>query len=338
MENFYRFQSIAAFGTFQKHIKKQLNRGLKSISIRGTVKLHGANSSVVVERDGSYTVCSRDRAIGVCDPDPLNMNIMYSKIGQETIQRVASQLIGDADKVVLYGELIGRGVQHNVAVSEIERCVVLFQATRVYEDGTMEDVDIESLVIDDSDYFNIYDFGVFEGTFTDFEELQTFVSACTNDVDRKCPVGCFMAPSSKVKSGEGVVWKIKLQYEDGTETTHTVKSKGTSHKRASGVQIAKRDNELNDIQNKALDNFIQITMNNDRLEQGFDYLKSIGATEFTIAYIGDYIKWVKDDIAKEHQDDVRDILIENLVAYSHATKQINELARKYYYLKIKHDL
>lgn len=201
----------------------------ESITVTGTVKLHGQHADIVMLRDGGFRLQSRsvdDLIAGGMDVNGFahamsgqifainglceRVVIRYLELHQAG---VITEEIDPNGPVVLAGEWIGRGVQRGVAVSELEPCFVLYgvQINGEYQDFShYHDIDDPSIRI-----FNISEGGVYrqELPINNFDYSLEQLHKVTDTVIANCPFGSAMNVTG---AGEGIVWKINTENGNGT--------------------------------------------------------------------------------------------------------------------------
>jgi hypothetical protein len=104
------------------------------------------------------------------------------------------------------------------------------------------------------------------------------------EVEKECPVAKQFGFSGV---GEGIVWKSNcgLQF----------KTKGEEHKVSRTKELVPIDEEkLNSI-----GEFINYAVTEARLNQGIEYVFTQNALEPSIEKVGDFLRWVQNDILKE---------------------------------------
>ncbi len=267
----HKFPSISQFRNVVKYVKHKAsykgedvdgnaiydhNPTYPVLRYHGTVKLHGTNASVVLEKTGGDTkpetyqlYCqSRNnklpwngdsRHYGFVDFVDENRDFFL-----ETMQPF---LDGGADSVVLYGEWAGMGVQHGVAVSSLKKMFYIF-ALKIIKG---EDYQWSYITLGDPDrgIHHIHNFKYLELDI-DFDKVgdsQNELVRATEAVETQCPVAAELGFSGV---GEGVVWKcVTPGYE---HHDFWFKVKGEKH----SVSKVKTLAEVDVVKVKALSDFI----------------------------------------------------------------------------------
>lgn len=98
--------------------------------------------------------------------------------------------------------------------------------------------------------------------------------------------------------GEGVVWKCVTPLWQSSD--YWFKVKGEKHSSSKVKTLASVDTE--EVSN-ILD-FVENTVTEERLEQGLDNLVREQLKPFNMTSVGDFIRWVYNDIVKEESDTI----------------------------------
>jgi hypothetical protein len=207
----------------------------------------------------------------------------------------------DVSQIAVFGEWCGRGIQKGVALSEIDRMFVIFAVKFVYADGIT--VWAEPLELGETEFTDIpgvYDIEQFPTWEIDidfkFPEIaQNKMIEITEAVENECPVGKHFGVSG---IGEGVVWTCVSEGWNDSGTWFKVK--GEKHS-VSKVRT------LNAVDVEAVENiraFVAATVTEARLEQGLDNLVREQLLPFEMKSMGDFIRWVYNDVLKEEMDTI----------------------------------
>ena len=286
---------------------------LPTLFFMGTVKLHGTNSSVVINSDGIIQAQSRNRVLTI-DSDNFGFaNFVHEEIGHKLWLEIAEYIkedfshveFGPNDSLVIYGEWCGGGIQKEVAVSELDKMFVVF-GLRIIRGGE-EAEDDEREWIDGSTPVGGIPFEMFDerirhihnfpgfSMFINFERPGENVNQMvewTNQVESECPVGKYFEVSGV---GEGVVWRC---YTPGYNSSRFwFKVKGRKHSVSKVKTLAPVDVE----KMASLEEFVERTVTEQRLLQGIEYLREMGK-DISRSSTGDFLRWVFNDIADEESD------------------------------------
>ena len=218
--------------------------------------------------------------------------MLYMKAREDVLTTIIEYISPDFEEddtvtdVVLYGEWCGQGIQKGVAVSELPKMFVIFGIKLV----TKDDDENRWLVLSDySDIhfpehriFNIHHFA------------QNKMIAITEEVERECPVGKAFGVSG---IGEGVVWKC---INGSFGSSSWFKIKGEMHSVTKVKTLAPIDVEA--VENMRA--FVESVVTEARLEQGLDNLIREQLKPFEMKSLGDFIRWVYNDVVKEEADTI----------------------------------
>lgn len=294
MREVIKFGSI---GQFRNFIKTMQYLGWRKINLIGTVKIHGTNSSVGLDlKDNSLFYQSRNRVLSLDDDNYDFAKYIednkseFLKIFDEIKNKINTEKY---DSIIIYGELAGKGIQNKVAVSQIDRFFAPFSIVGVNKD-TVNQLDVKLSVNESIRFYPVETFGVYNVQL-DLDNVhlaQQEVKDLTINVENECPVGKYFGVSG---TGEGIV------FTDETKQ-YSFKSKGEKHSVSKVKVIANVDIEkINKIKD-----FVDYSVTENRLNQGIEYLKEMNK-ELDISSIGDFLRWLANDVLKEEQD----VIIEN---------------------------
>lgn len=294
MREVIKFGSI---GQFRNFIKTMQYLGWRKINLIGTVKIHGTNSSVGLDlKDNSLFYQSRNRVLSLDDDNYDFAKYIednkseFLKIFDEIKNKINTEKY---DSIIIYGELAGKGIQNKVAVSQIDRFFAPFSVVGVNKD-TVDQLDVKLSVNESIRFYPVETFGVYNVQL-DLDNVhlaQQEVKDLTINVENECPVGKYFGVSG---TGEGIV------FTDETKQ-YSFKSKGEKHSVSKVKVIANVDIEkINKIKD-----FVDYSVTENRLNQGIEYLKEMNK-ELDISSIGDFLRWLANDVLKEEQD----VIIEN---------------------------
>lgn len=294
MREVIKFGSI---GQFRNFIKTMQYLGLRKINLIGTVKIHGTNLSVGLDlKDNSLFYQSRNRVLSLDDDNYDFAKYIednkseFLKIFDEIKNKINTEKY---DSIIIYGELAGKGIQNKVAVSQIDRFFAPFSIVGVNKD-TVDELDVKLSINESIRFYPVETFGVYNVQL-DLDNVhlaQQEIKDLTISVENECPVGKYFGVSG---TGEGIV------FTDETKQ-YSFKSKGEKHSVSKVKVIADVDIEkINKIKD-----FVDYSVTENRLNQGIEYLKEMNK-ELDISSIGDFLRWLANDVLKEEQD----VIIEN---------------------------
>lgn len=294
MRDVIKFGSI---GQFRNFIKTMQYLGWRKINLIGTVKIHGTNSSVGLDlKDNSLFYQSRNRVLSL-DDDNYDFakyiednKTEFLKIFDEIKNKTNTEKY---DSIIIYGELAGKGIQNKVAVSQIDRFFAPFSIVGVNKD-TVDELDVKLSINESIRFYPVETFGIYNVQL-DLDNVhlaQQEIKDLTISVENECPVGKYFGVSG---TGEGIV------FTDETKQ-YSFKSKGEKHSVSKVKVIADVDIEkINKIKD-----FVDYSVTENRLNQGIEYLKEMNK-ELDISSMGDFLRWLANDVLKEEQD----VIIEN---------------------------
>lgn len=298
MREIVKFESV---GQFRNFIKTMQYLGLRKSNLIGTVKIHGTNSSVGLDlKDNSLFCQSRNRVLSLDDDNYDFVKYIednkseFLKIFNEIKNKINTE---NYDSIIIYGEWAGKGIQNKVAVSELDRFFAPFSVRGINKD-TVDILDVKLEVNKSIRFYPIETFGVYnvvldlDNTHLAQQEIKNITIAIENE----CPVGKYFGISG---IGEGVV------FTDETRT-YSFKSKGEKHSVSKVKTIANIDVE----KIKKIQDFIDYAVTENRLNQGIEYLKEMNK-ELDISSIGDFLRWLANDILKEEQDVITENCLDN---------------------------
>jgi len=281
------------------------SKPLPTLKFRGTVKLHGTNAGIVYDVDtDSFTFQSRERVLSLTQD---NAGFMLHQMKNESIWRdVVNQAMSEIwiphvpiKKIAIFGEWCGSGIQKGVALSQLPKMFVVFAVKAVLSDDTTHWLPVGEFDIHlpEDGVFNIDTFPTWEADI-DFkfpEIAQNKMIEITEAVENECPVGKYFGVSG---IGEGVVWTCVSEGWNDSGTWFKVK--GEKHSVSKVRTLAAVDVE-------AVENiraFVAATVTEARLEQGLDNLVREQLLPFEMKSMGDFIRWVYNDVLKEEMDTI----------------------------------
>lgn len=251
------------------------------LKFQGTVKLHGTNAGIVKYSDGRIEFQSRERVLSL-EEDNANFMAEMMKIDLSFL----FSNIQFNDYCAVYGEWCGGNIQKGVAINGLPKMFVIF--------GIKADdkwIDLPKEILDnESGIYNILQFPTFEVNidFNNPELIQNDLINMTIEVENCCPVGKYFGVTG---IGEGIVFTCCSNQE------LKFKSKGEKHS-ASKVKVL---NSVNVESIVSINEFVDLAVSENRLEQGLSYFKE-NNIETDIKNTGLFLGWVVKDILKEESD------------------------------------
>ena len=263
-----------------------------TLTFRGTVKLHGTNSSIVKYiNDGQikYDFQSRERILDLIEKDGDNCGFMR-EIQEKNYQKLFDN-IDCKSSIAIFGEWCGKGIKKSVAIAELPKMFVIFaiKIDDVYQDMN----NFKYLKIEEQNIYNILQFPTFsiDIDFNNPELVQNKLVELTTNVEKECPVAKQFGITG---IGEGIVW----EYINGNER-YIFKVKGKKHSSSHVKKIGAVNVE--EIEN--IKTFVEYAVTENRLLQGIDKMKELGLP-IESKITGDYLRWVYNDVIKEESDTI----------------------------------
>lgn len=286
---------------------------LPTLTYEGTVKLHGTNAAICLDRTtGELWFQSRENIITL---EKDNAGFVRSFEGKD-VRGWMDTIVTDAKVVAVFGEWCGKGVQQNVAISELPKRFVVFglKCDEVWLPLTAQTLKSEALGIE-----NINDF--YKETVKidfNFPQLsQNILASLTEKVEAECPFGKAHGVSGV---GEGIVWRCtNYVYED---PIFSFKVKGEKHSVTKVKTLAAVDIE----KVNSMREFAEKTVTENRCRQGVDKLREAGKKTDRTS-LGDFLKWIQGDIEKEESDTAKASDID----LKAASGEITKIARNWFF-------
>ena len=303
---------------------------LPTLKYEGTVKLHGTNAGIVydVTKD-TLSYQSRERELSLTSDNAGFMLFMSQPEVEEklrekllTISQACSYFAHPVKEVALFGEWCGAGIQKGVAISELPKMFVTFAVKVFFGEDNSNWVKLpgfRTVSIPEHRIFSIYQFPTYEVEI-DFEKpevAQNEMIKITEAVENECPVGKHFGVSGV---GEGVVWMPITP--DWYSSDFWFKVKGEKHSVSKVKTLAPIDVELIATQRA----FIESVVTEARLEQGLHNLVNEQLKPFEMSSLGDFIRWVFNDVIKEEMDTI----VANQYDPKKLGSPIADVARKWY--------
>jgi len=251
------------------------------LKFEGTVKLHGTNASIVKYSDGRLEFQSRERVLSLEEDNagfmatimPKDLSFLFSGFDSK-------------EYTAVYGEWCGGNIQKGVAINGLDKMFVIFGI--MVDDAWVELP--KHLYANENGIYNIYQFPTYEIDidFNNPEYSQNKLIEMTISVEEQCPVGKYFG---KEGVGEGIVFTCVSNKE------LKFKSKGKKHS-ASKVKV------LNSIDTELMENinqFVELSVSENRLEQGISYFKE-NNIEIDTKNTGKFLSWIVTDVLKEEKD------------------------------------
>ena len=298
------------------------------VTFTATEKVHGTNASVCYSEPDGIWCQSREHVITI---EKDNMGFAwFIEQNKETVISIIKQLAKENNIdlnthiISLYGEYAGGNIQKNSALTNSDKCFIIFEHFKVspieqqedsetiekakwfktisYSDFGVPEPDIKWADSPANKIYNIMNFDTWTFTidFNQPERSQNDLIALVQDIiEPQSPLGKKFGHDANV--GEGIV--ISHLTEDGSLIQ--AKVKGEAHAKSSGkVKTLKPvDTEKLD----KIDKCIEEICHDWRFAQGLrevfgvDYKKTIDRKR-----IGEYLKWCCNDTLKEESSIIQE--------------------------------
>ena len=279
---------------------------LPKIKFKGTVKTHGTNASVTITSNGDIITAGRNTVVV-----PGKDNYGFAAWASVDSVKEALVSMGLEEDVIYYGEWVGKGIQKNVAVSELEKRWIIFAAKKVGGDW----LDISDIVFNNAvGIYNVHQFATYEVE-VDFNEpslASVELAKLVEEVENECPVGKYFGVSG---TGEGIVFSYMSNGK-----RHTFKVKGAKHSVSKVKTLAPVDVE----RINSINEFVAYAVTISRLEQAAE---EVLKGDFDRKNLGSFIKWVSTDVVKEESD----VLEKNGLAMKDVGGKLSKAAKEWFF-------
>lgn len=305
---------------YDKSIKKPV------LTFKGTVKLHGTNSSVCYNVENGLWVQSRQHIITV-ENDNYDFAAFVDK-NKEIFMSIIKDVMYkhkidvNINIISIYGEWAGKGIQKNVGISEIEKAFFIFGvkiSNPNEEDFKSYWINSKDLKSKENRIFNVEDYKTYEVE-VDFNMpglAQNEFAEITEQVEKECPIAKSFGIDNGV--GEGVVWMINYK-----NVNHRFKVKGAKHSVSKVKKLASIDIEkMNSIKD-----FVNYTVTENRFLQAIEIV--FKDDEIDINKMGDFLRWIVNDINREEMD----TMLENNLEPKEVNKYISAKAREMFFAEM----
>jgi len=341
MKKFISFPKIGQFRQVIKHVVDSSRyagvdengnaifdptKEVPTLTFEGTVKLHGTNAGVTINRDGDMWAQSRENIIST-EKDNAGFAFFVEK-NKETFKELFSNIdMKDADFITIFGEWCGGNIQKGVAINGLDKMFVIFAVKLSYNIDSFDDQrtnfylkseDFKGIKSTENLIFNIQDYKTFtiEIDFENPAMVQNQMIDITTEIERECPVGLAFGKSGV---GEGVVWKHYT--EDGSIIQFKVK--GEKH---AGKSKVKKRQIVDTEKLNTVNDFVDYAVTEGRLNQGIEKVFTMNGEDIDIKKMGPFLKWIMSDIVAEEMDTLKD----NNLEPKDVSKQVSNKARKWF--------
>ena len=290
----------------------------------GTVKLHGCNSGLVRDKDG-IKFQSRNNMINI-ENDNYGFARYMTDVGEDELNKLFDLISSDPnDKITIFGEWIGTGIQKKVGIAQLARQFVIFNIH-------INDNYAPNSVLYEINKFNIHNIlrsklYMISIDMNDPTKAKEQLEEMVNEVDAVCPWAKMWGVNRGCLHGEGIVW---CSVDNPENSDLWFKTKGKSHKASNQKEVVQIDPEVLATMNQ----FVNYALSDERLEQGYRFvIELVGREELDMNDMGKFISWVHKDIKKEEYD----VLEVNVFEWKPVTKILNPRIREWYTDKIFQD-
>jgi hypothetical protein len=294
-----------------------------TLTFKGTVKLHGTNSSVCYNSENGFWIQSRKNIITV-EKDNAGFAFFvesHKKEFQKLIDTIIVENNIDTEKftISIYGEWAGKGIQKGVGISKLDKAFYVF-GVKV---SKPQDEEFNAYWIDSSNVrntecriFNVEDYETYsiDVDFNMPQLAQNKFSEITEKVENECPISKAFGIDNGL--GEGVVWSVA--YKD---SVHRFKVKGDKHSVTKVKKLASVDVE----KLKTIQEFISYSVTENRFNQAIENV--FGEEDLDIKKMGDLIRWFVKDVASEEMD----TMVENGLEPKDVNKYISTKVREMFF-------
>lgn len=325
MTQMIKFPSIEQLRTVVKNVQHQSRfaglddqgepifdntRPIPTLRFVGTVKLHGTNAGIVLDRTSEgFTYQSRERVLTLEQDNAgfmlhmLNHQNSVDNLFATVMFQIDDEKLDSVKYIAVYGEWCGGNIQKGVGISGLPKMFVVFGAKVIYETDADETeghwIPIQNVMYEDKEagIYNVHQFGswTIDIDFNHPQLAQQKLVELTEMVEAECPAGKFFGQCG---IGEGIVWQCQ---EPGyTSSRNWFKVKGEKHSVSKVKTLAPVDVEAY----KKQQDFIDSVVTEARLEQGLHNLINEQQKPFEMSSMGDFIRWVFNDVVKEETDTI----------------------------------
>ena len=287
-----------------------------TLKYQATTKLHGTNFAMGrTKSTGEIWFQSRETIITPEKDNAGAARFFSSKDLNSLFDAI------DGDHVIIYGEWCGKGIQSKVAIVELPKMLVVFDAYILDDDKWLSAEKVKEIKSPENQIYNIYDYPTWEIEidFSKPELSQNRLVEITTEIADCCPVGKAFGVEG---IGEGAVWRcITEGYED---PKFRFKVKDERHANGSKPKVLNAvDSEAITRLRELADKVTPVWRLDQMVEKACD-LNNGGRIE--LKQIPIFLKLVSDDIIKEEAD----FLTTENVKYEDIAKFVSTISRTYF--------
>lgn len=295
------------------------DKSLKPVKVSGRVKLHGSNAGLRVNfKDKTWQAQSRERILSE-GSDNAGFHQFINSISYDLIDRLAVDLhfLG-VDELIIFGEWCGGSIQKGVALNKLDKMFVVF-GLKVLKGQDWQW--LSPVCVPEYPELKIYNVNR-AGSWDieiDLNRPELAVEQMvkwTEEVEKECP---FCKTFGVEGVGEGIVFSQNFDFD------FAFKSKGEAHSKSKVKKLPTVDVEkLNSI-----NEFVEKNLTEERLQQAWDHLSQDGEIE-DLTKLGDFIRWLNNDIWEEESDEA----LANNIERKDIGKPISSVAVKWFKNKL----
>lgn len=297
------------------------------ILFKGSIKLHGTNSSVCFnELDGFW---SQGRNI-ILSKEENNYGFFSfadsrSELFESMIKFVAEKNNIDLFKntITIFGEFVGNKIMKGTAINNLQKSFFIFDVKCTPNDENLDPyfINIDNLGLSNikSGVFDIKGFDTFSLVvdFNNPDKILSKLEAITDVIAEKCPVASAFGFDG---IGEGVVWKGVL---DGSNIRFKVKNE--KFKSSSKEKKGKTKVELSPEKMNSIKDFVDYSVTENRFNQCI--LQIFGESRPFVEKLGEVISWISNDIYTEEKD----TLVKNKLTKKDVSKSISNKIKEMFF-------
>lgn len=254
------------------------------------MKLHGTNAAIVFN-GSDIAFQSRSR---VLTRETDNAGFMAHMVEHtDALLSLRQEVIArhpNAALIVIYGEWCGGNIQKGVAISGLPKMFVVFALKVDDHWEASEYLSSSSAAIQNIQHFPSWSLDI---DFEHPEAAQNRLAELTNQVEACCPVGQALGNTGV---GEDIVWRCTSD----PSSEFWFKVKGEQHSVSKVKTLASVDVESI----TKINEFVAMAVTDVRLEQGLGILLTEQQKPFDMTSMGDFIRWVHNDVMKEEADTI----------------------------------
>ncbi len=341
---FSAYHNTEAFYQVVRSVKKwnsseltPKDKKIGKVKYTGQIKLHGSNAGIFFSKSGEIIPQSRSKELSIqndnagfaafCLKNLTSLMWLEDRIRREFVE------IGLNDFFV-YGEWIGKGIQKGVAINQLPSKQLVIFAIKIVGQDEQSNYYLDRLPSLKDEFaeqgiFSIIDCKTWEleVDFQDEDSLKRaieFAEEKTKEVEQCCP----WAKKFGIEGlGEGIVWKPIGQINGYRKSDLMFKTKGEKHK-------VTNDKVKNKIEPEIINNineFVDFSVTENRLNQGLDALKEQGYDLEDIKNTGHYIKWMSQDVLRECEAE----LVENGLIWKDVCGAVAKKSKDFYIDRLK---